>query len=71
MTRLIDSIIYKTFAIIKQLKDLFFFKNVFLWKASFVSFATFVDQNLPARGRKTEENKEMALGTFLLCRTPY
>jgi hypothetical protein len=27
----------------------------------FVCFATFVVQNLPARGRKTEKNKEMAL----------
>jgi hypothetical protein len=27
---------------------------------SFVCFATFVVQNLPARGRKTEKNKEMA-----------
>jgi hypothetical protein len=32
------------------------FVNIFL-----VCFATFVVQNLPARGRKTEKNKEMAL----------
>jgi hypothetical protein len=36
-----------------------------LWKISFVCFATFMVQNLPARGRKTEKNKEVALYSFL------
>jgi hypothetical protein len=35
-------------------------KSFILWKISFVCFATFVVQNLPARGRKTEKNKEVA-----------
>jgi hypothetical protein len=36
-------------------------KKCILWKFSFVCFATFMVQNLPARGRKTEKNKEMAV----------
>jgi hypothetical protein len=35
-------------------------KKYILWKFSFVCFATFMVQNLPARGRKTEKNKEVA-----------
>jgi hypothetical protein len=40
-------------------------KRRFLIEISFVCFATFVIQNLPAHGRKTEKNKEMALLTKL------
>jgi hypothetical protein len=36
-------------------------KRCILLIFSFVCFATFVFQNLPARGRKTEKIKEMAL----------
>jgi hypothetical protein len=35
-------------------------KDVFCGGFSFVCFATFVVQNLPTRGRKTEKNKEVA-----------
>ena len=35
-------------------------KRCILWRFSFVCFAPFVVQNLPARGRKTEKNKEVA-----------
>jgi hypothetical protein len=33
-------------------------KRCILWRFSFVCFATFKVQNLPARGHKTEKNKE-------------
>jgi hypothetical protein len=36
-------------------------KRCILWRFSFVCFATFVVENLPARGRKTEKKKELAL----------
>jgi hypothetical protein len=56
---------YKTFAITTQLNENFIFKKkAFLNWFSFVCFLTFVVQNLPARGRKTEKNKEMALLTI-------
>jgi hypothetical protein len=32
-------------------------KRCILWKFFFVCFATFMVQNLPTRGRKTEKNK--------------
>jgi hypothetical protein len=35
-------------------------RKCILWRFSFVCFATFVVENLPARGRKTEKNKEVA-----------
>jgi hypothetical protein len=34
---------------------------MFLQNFSFLCFASFVVQNLPALGRKTEKNKEIAL----------
>jgi hypothetical protein len=37
-----------------------FHKKTFLIKFSFACITTFVVQNLPARGRKTEKNKELA-----------
>jgi hypothetical protein len=36
-------------------------KRCIFRRFSFVCFATFKVQNLPARGRKTEKNKEVAL----------
>jgi hypothetical protein len=41
------------------IKRKFHKKTLFI--ENFLCFATFVVQNLPARGRKTEKNKEMAL----------
>jgi hypothetical protein len=51
---------YRTFAFTTQLINENSLKRCILWKFSFVCFATFVVQNLPARGRKTEKNKEVA-----------